>query len=593
MDAAAKLKVLAKIAGLESGGMSFSLACLQCGVSESSVSRWRAAVREGGAAALEVAPGRGAKPLVDLPESDAAALAAMYIRTNRARGQGSAVHAARLLAQMPESPLSEPVRNAILFKGADPAQGRRASKHSLPAAIRRAMDVPQVHVARYRDKRAAQLAGFYEAGRLRRLEDGSRRLYAGERFSWDDGTQNICLCVPWQYGGDRCSDKFGVMVGRFQFLVGVCSASNYVPGFTFVVRPEQSYRACDQAGAVMRLFRDVCAPESLVLEGGWDSNPRLQELCAMTSTRILSARGRPQQKLVENWWSQAWTDMSVQRGHVGRYRGEHRETTQLYLRCRQGIEDPRNHFMMIGEFMDMLQAAIDYRNREPIESREYGNWVPAERWAEDLADHPRAALSRDVAHLAAPVAAERKVARGMVGVRALSPAGAPHMYRFAGGGTYRAEGRQVRVYFDPWEQIPMATIVANEDFAGVRKGDVLDAQADCVSAAPVATRDERGHWNVLLAAADAARQVRRVQSQSARTEYRALTQDGERIMETIVRDQGGVTQHRERGKAGARRRSAPAAPRAKESRGPEVPAWTEDPAGGPEKIATLLELAAR
>jgi hypothetical protein len=39
--------------------------------------------------------------------------------------------------------------------------------------------------------------------------------------------------------------------------------------------------------------------------------------------------------------------------------------------------------------------------------------------------------------------------------------------------------------------------------------------------------------------------------------------------------------------------AAPAAPRAKESRGPEVPAWTEDPAGGPEKMATLLELAAR
>jgi diguanylate cyclase (GGDEF)-like protein len=56
---------------------------------------------------------------------------------------------------------------------------------------------------------------------------------------------NFCVVVPWPWGGDKCSDKFGVRVGRFQFLPAIEDASDKCVGLSYVIRARDSYRAED------------------------------------------------------------------------------------------------------------------------------------------------------------------------------------------------------------------------------------------------------------------------------------------------------------------------------------------------------------
>ena len=88
-------------------------------------------------------------------------------------------------------------------------------------------------VARYRDPKAGQNDGIYTPGWLRMATDGSRRLLPGERQVWDDASVNVGVVVPWTRGGDACSDKFGVRVARFQLLLGIDCATDFVCGYGY------------------------------------------------------------------------------------------------------------------------------------------------------------------------------------------------------------------------------------------------------------------------------------------------------------------------------------------------------------------------
>lgn len=58
------------------------------------------------------------------------------------------------------------------------------------------------------------------------------------------------MCVPWPWGGDKCSDRYGVRVGRFQLLCGVDDASHYCPAFQFTMRPDPYWLLNDKTGLV-------------------------------------------------------------------------------------------------------------------------------------------------------------------------------------------------------------------------------------------------------------------------------------------------------------------------------------------------------
>ena len=157
-------------------------------------------------------PRRRGRPAQCEPTAeDLQKLRAVYVKTNARRDGGSKVFAARLLARSGE--LTDETAEAILK--------RRASK-ALPKCIRDQMHVPVDIIRYHRSPKDARLSGFYVPGSLRMVNDvdGRRRLKPGERQSWDDATINFGVCVPWPWGGCRCSDRYEI--GRASCRERVC-----------------------------------------------------------------------------------------------------------------------------------------------------------------------------------------------------------------------------------------------------------------------------------------------------------------------------------------------------------------------------------
>jgi hypothetical protein len=494
---------------------------------------WQAVMESGEDRMFLRGKSSGRPPLANPTPEDVRALQAEYLRSNRTRESGSATLAARFLAQ--SGALSKETTAAILKP--------RASKHSIPQTIRDAMRVPPQLVGVHRAPDNERLNGFYCPGSMRLAADEngeSRRLLGGERQSWDDGSINMMVCVPWPWGGDKCADKFGVKVGRFQLLAGIDDATDFCPGFSFVMRAAQSYRAPDAMACCFRTWRDIYRPDSVMFEGGsWQAGMSTRFLEA-AGVKMLSAKGRPHQKLIENYWGRLWSVLSLQDGQIGRYRGEMERENAEWMRAREGRVDPRSLFPALQGVLTGIGRGIGYLNQEQVESRIYGKWVPAHRHAADLQERPRAPLDRSLAWLVAPEQHERKVRRGMVTARAMSPFGVTFPYHFAGLELIELEGCQVRVCFDPWDSPLRATIVLAQNWHGRQAGEIVTHMAECLNSAPEIFERSAGELELGMdtSALDRAIKMRRAVWQALRTEYRAIGADGKRQIATETEIKG-------------------------------------------------------
>ncbi len=478
---------------------------------------------------------RGRPPLATPCAQEVLALRQMYVKTNRARGKGSKQLAARLHALT--DACSEQVKTAIMKP--------RKSK-APPKCIRDVMTVAPAMVELHRSPTNAKLNGLYIPGNLRMTHDADtgerRRLVAGERQSWDDASINFMVVVPWPQGGCRLSDKYGVKLGRFQLLAGVDDASQYVPGYSFVIRELESYRAEDTVAAQFRCWRDDVLPREVVVEGGvWQSH-RAKEFYQASGVKWIDAKGRPHQKLIENYWNFLWTILSaLSDGQIGRYRGEMERENDLLTKCKAGQLDPRKDFVTLAQALAVMDKAIHFRNHEPVESKIYGSWIPAQRWRDDLAAHPRPTIDTSLAYLHAPVRERRTVVKDMVKVRAASPLGEPFTYAFTTPDLWEFSGRKVQVFFDPYDAPPVATLVLAEAHGAWKRGEVIAAQALCIDNAPLVRRVEDvwavGFHDATRAAVDMKKTVGRAKM----TEYRTLGLNGKpTATESEYRDRDGT-----------------------------------------------------
>lgn len=497
---------------------------------------WQMAEEAGNARLFLPEKSTGRPPLATPTPEDIVKLKSAYIRTNRCREKGSKTLAALRLALKGE--LSPETTAAILKP--------RASKHTLTKTIRDCMHVAPSIVRLHRSPRNARLAGIYCPGTMRiaQDEDGMRQLKAGERQSWDDGSINFCVCVPWPYGGDKCADKYGVKVGRFQLLAGIDDASDYCPGWSFVMRPLSSYRKQDVASALRRCWSDTYQPQSVVLEGGaWQSHMVLR-LCEIAGVKTIDAKGRPHCKLIEGYWNRLWSWLSTVDGQIGRYRGEMEQENGLWMRAQQGRIDPRVAFPDLRAGLAAIDEAMGLLQSVPAHSKTYGTWIPAERHAAGLAENPRPALDASLAWLAAPEQHERIVLRGgMVSVKTQSPFGVAFPYHFASDELAEVEGARVRVHFDPWDSPIKATVVMAGDHAGRRAGEVLSHYVPCLDSAPEVLDAARGlEVGFDLAGLDRAISMRRDVSRAMRTEYRSMGFRGKRSFTEIRGGDGSLLQ---------------------------------------------------
>jgi hypothetical protein len=463
---------------------------------------------------------KGRPPQVEVSAQDAATLRKLYMQSNRNSADGSKILAARLAAQ--QGLLGADLSAAIL----KPRRG-----NALPSCIADAMHTAPAIIARQRNARDAALNGMYCPGCLRMVEDpetGLRRLQPGERQSWDDATINFGVCIPWPWGGDPCSDRHGVRVGRFQLLTCVDDATDCCLGFDYVIRDRQSYRAEDVIAAQYRLWRNHYQPERVVLEGGAWQAKRSRAFHAAAGVVVEDATGRPNSKLIEGFFNRLWTPLSLMPGNVGRYRGEQKRESDIYVACREGRKDPRRHFPMLDRALEDLQSAIRYVNEKEICSPKYGRWIPREMHDAFMMDRVRPRAEKALWMHAAPVVEERSVRRGMVQVTCPSPYGESFTYHFAEENLWNFEGRQVRVYFDPWGELA-ATIQLVSAHRGMAAGTVV-CQAVCIEDAPQVKRTAEAYRVELDASGrDRAIAMRNAQRHHIRREHRAIAADGKSL----------------------------------------------------------------
>jgi hypothetical protein len=491
MTPAQRAALMAAVRAGIAAGQAVPDACRAAGISCSSWRRWSARHAEAGLDGLADLPRSGRPPMVTLDAAESAFLRSTYLKSNLREGAGSMTTAARWAAKSPDSPLRQETRDAILAP--------RASKHALPVEVRRACRASTAEVRRYREgAKAGQNDGIYAPGWLRMTEDGSRRLVPGERWVGDDASVNVGVTVPWARGGDACSDRYGCRVARFQLLMLTDCATDMIVGYNYVMRPSDGYRAEDVVSTLWRVSTLAgYAPQQCVMEGGsWQAQRTLAYLDA-AGIQLISAKGRPNQKLIESVFNRLWTVMAVElpaRGQVGRFRGEMNAENTDWRRCREGAADPRSLFPSLTDFLSALDRSITYLNAETIESRGYGSWTPGEVYAaQAVRGH---ALPQGLRRFALPVREVRKLRRtGMVAVRAECPFGWPHTYMFAMDDAYMFDGADVRVSFDPAAIADGATVELAADWRDMKAGRIIDAAARCISPAPELFR-AGGEWIV-------------------------------------------------------------------------------------------------
>lgn len=394
--------------------------------------------------------GRGRPPEIVPTPHEARALLSTYLKTNLTSERGSMTLAARLVAQRED--IRPELREAILREHG-PA---RASKHQLPRTVKRAMQAAPALVTYSRNPRNADVMFGHARGVLRRHWAEDRRLRGGEAQSSDDGSINFVVCVPWPWGGCRCSDKFGVKVGRFQWLPTADHASDFLPGFTYAIRASGSYRAEDVCGALGRLWRDTVRPDVAVLERGTWESARVTALCQTAGVEIARSYA-PRQKLIEGVFNRLWTILSAMPGQVGRYRGEMERENKLLDQVQAGTLDPRTVFVDVTVAVAALEQAVQFHNRTPIESRQYGKWIPEQRYREDLAAYPRTSLDPALAYLWAPEVSTWTARRGCVGGMVEQPLGVSLPSHWWAPALMDCDGRKVTAHFDPCPPKPSST----------------------------------------------------------------------------------------------------------------------------------------
>ena len=454
---------------LRAAGLSWQRVADRLGVDQASLWRWEKRVAAN--------PAPTAADLADklpvrenphaLAQADALAIREALAICNRTYDTGSIPEAVRhSLAQGRLSAATAARVRARLAAGQPPLTPSQARQVMVPSAAVRALRGP----------REAWLDHVYAPGSLQITTDpgGEERHYQpGEAWTIDDGTINFVACVPFDLPGNVCAEKFGVMLGRFQFLLIVDHASRFIPGFCYTARPRSSYRAEDIMATYEIAMRQHGVPRQVIMEKGVSAANNITTAMRLLGVEIVRANS-PHQKVVENVFNVLWTKLSFHPGQVGRDRGDEEKVNALVESCRAGHTDPRRHFMMLADVVTSLREVIYQFNAQPCSGR-YGRWIPEERWQARAAEHLRPLPAEDVWMLSPHITDPLKVRSACIATSVSLMEGHSQVFTFSAAVLSQYIGARVRLHFNPFAPDSTATAVLAEPFAGLRAGSVLGA----------------------------------------------------------------------------------------------------------------------
>lgn len=500
------------------------------GGSRASLDRWAAAYdRAGFAGLLDRRENAGRPRKYELTENEVASLRAVYLRTNRTETSGSVPETIRTAA-----------RSGILRPELAEAFLERArTGRMVPESLARDIAVSAAAVKQFRNPTDAGLDYLNSPGALMWITHPSgRRSFAkaGDIIEADDATVNFPVCVPWEIGGDACSERWGVRVARFQWLVTIDRATRYVPGWSYTMRPRSSYRAEDIVALFHGVFQQHGIWKRACLErGSWESN-LVEAMLDQLGVERMTAWSPHQKPFIEGLFNLMWTKLSDVGGQVGRYQGEEEATAKVLVSCQRGSTDPRRHFPMLGQAIEAFRRATAERNAQPVTSKHWGTWVPEERWLAQLADARTTSrlrqLPADAAWMFAPEAREWTVKGNTVGGSIQIMEGLSVRFDFAADWLVEFDGYKVRAHFDPSAPKAEATIVLVQSAKSRKPGEVLGTAYQVNETARYA-RQAMGWGNE----EDIGRDQRKQAASALRREVRTIVAGGQTgLSVTHVRD---------------------------------------------------------
>lgn len=335
----------------------------------------------------------------------------------------------------------------------------------VPERVAKQIRVNASTIKQFRSPREWSLANQSAPGSQRRYFNRatSQReiMLAGDWFGGDDATPGIAVCVPCNEVITPASEKFKVLLGRFQWLAFHDARTDKLLAWDYVVRPRGSYRAEDILTGMGATVRAHGIPaQGFQFEGGsWNSKLVKQaiELLGCQHWRTYS----PHQKAIEAVFNKVWTRLSVQFPHadMGRYRNENESNCKLYEACKKGDKDPRRYFPTLKTVVDVFETEVAGHNGHKIFSADYGQWIPDQLFASAINERPLRPFSVDMGWIFSPFSVERSV-RGMT-VRCRVPMFEDFSVPFDFGADWlpKYNGQKVRLHFNPRQPKCVAKVV--------------------------------------------------------------------------------------------------------------------------------------
>ena len=492
-------------------------------VSRATLDRWTRGYQEHGLDGLidgRIRSGRKRTVLRLSPEELAAARGAV-LTTNRTADSGSVPEGLRLAAR----------RGQLRPETATAISDRLRDGGRIPDALRRDLIPSPAVVRQHRNPTDAGLDYLSAPGSLMwikdRLTGQDRFARVGDVLEADDASINFYVCVPWEIGGCPASERWGVKVGRFQWLVAIDRASRYVPGWSYTMRPRDSYRAEDIVALFHGIFRQHGVWERLCLEqGSWKSD-LVTGLLKQLRIERMTAWSPHQKPYIEGLFNSMWTKLSDLPGQVGRHRGEEEAAAGVARSCQRGATDPRLHFPMLSDVLASLHRVTSERNAQRVDSENYGSWIPEERWLAQQAEARECGRLRPLpegcAWMFSPCSREWTVQGGTVGGSIQVMDGLSIRYDFAAEWLTEFAGAKIRAHFDPAAPSSQceATLVLLENVRDHQAGEVLGTAIQVNKTARYARRAMG--WGDDT---DAGRDMRKVQAAALRAEVRTMLPGG-------------------------------------------------------------------
>ncbi len=432
----------------------------EVGVKPLTFYRWKRAYKKGGIKALETHYDNcGRPPMAKLDELEEITAKRLYLQT------GSVTLALRTLAS--SEVCSEKTAAAILKK--------RASKHSIPRSLRHAVDPTAAVVAYHKSPKNCRTNFFINPRTLTYLTpSGEVPLRVGDLSERDDMSNNFLCWVDWPWGGDACSDRYGVRLARGQNLLQIDVRSLFFQSFCFLVRVKDSYRADDIWQWVGNSYRDHFVPAigERWERGIWASNklrgvaiepghtPNAERLGGLTALgrRVIESQS-PTTKIIENRFNFFQSVCATIPGQIGRSRGEMERENKLWTECREGRRDPREHFLSIKQATEQIEKKLHFVNHEPVEGLLYQG-IPAEIYQRGLAERDDLKpLAPEQNYLFQRDLKFTTCTKSHALVRFTRPDGQRGGWWFSSLALMKEEGQKLAVYFDSENPEAGATVL--------------------------------------------------------------------------------------------------------------------------------------